>query len=137
MCQVGDIILITSYKSNNVTLNRHSFVVLSVDDGKIEGMDYNLACCVMSSFKDEEHKRKKLDNYPGNFPLTFDDSDIINNNGKDGYLKTDQLYLFDRNAISFKVIGNILPDIFDLILEFIEESTFSQNYIVDNLKQRI
>lgn len=35
MCKVGDIILVNSYKDNGKNLSRHSFVVISDEEGKI------------------------------------------------------------------------------------------------------
>ena len=60
MCKVGDIIVVKNFVSQGVTLSRHSFVVLSTDQGKIQGLDYDLVCNVMSSFNSEEQRKKKL-----------------------------------------------------------------------------
>ena len=51
MCTIGDIILIESYQHKGRALSKHSFVVLSVESGKIEGLDYDFVCNVLSSFK--------------------------------------------------------------------------------------
>lgn len=39
MCKVGDIIVVRNYKSHGKTINRHSFVVLSTENGQIQGLE--------------------------------------------------------------------------------------------------
>lgn len=72
MCKVGDIIVVNNY---------------------------DIICNVMSSFKNEEQRRKKL-SYPGNFPITHNDSAVINGNEKDGYIKAEQLYYFNKEKLN-------------------------------------
>lgn len=73
MCKIGDIILINKYYSeNNEELNRHPFVVINDESCRIEGLPFDLVCSVMSSFKSEEQRKKKL-SYPGNLEITIDD----------------------------------------------------------------
>lgn len=134
MCKVGDIILVNQYKHGEKILDRHSFVVLSDESGQIEGLDYDIICNVMSSFKNEEQKQRKL-SYPGNFPITYNDSDVKNNDGIDGYIKADQLYFFKKEALDFVVIGNLKEDIFELLIKFIESYSGEFQEIIDNLKQ--
>ena len=43
------------------------------------------------------------------------------------------MYYFAKDKISYKVIGYMKPDIFDLLIEFIEESDFDISDIIDNL----
>lgn len=50
MCNVGDIIVVNGYNDNGKTIGRHSFVVLNDDAGKIQGLDYDIICNVMSSY---------------------------------------------------------------------------------------
>lgn len=133
MCNIGDIILIENYKDGGNLLNKHSFVVLDNTNGQIEGMSYDLVCNVLSSFKNEEQKKRKL-SYPGNFPISNSDTVTNPDNGKDGYLKTDQLYYFNSSNINYKIIGNVLPDILQLIFDFIQQSSFAITEIIDNLK---
>lgn len=132
MCKIGDIILVKEYKDGNMTLKKHSFIVLSDSNGTIEGLAYDMICNVLSSFKNDTQKQHKL-NYPGNFPVANDDTITDPDNGKDGYLKTDQLYYFNKAKIEYEVIGYIKPDILNLIFEFIEDSEFPLFEIVDNL----
>lgn len=133
MCNVGDIILVDSYVDNGKKLNKHSFIVIDDANGTIEGLSYDIICNVLSSFKSDSQRIKKL-SYAGNFPVSSDDTDTKPNNNKSGYVKTDQLYYFSKEKIEFKVIGNVLPEILDLIFEFIEGSNFEISDIIDNLK---
>lgn len=84
MCKIGDIILIKRYKDGANQIGRHSFIV--IDDRKdiIEGLPYDMICNVLSSFKSEEQKSRKLA-YDGNFPISHDDTITNPHNGNDGY----------------------------------------------------
>lgn len=132
MCKIGDIILIKRYKDGANQIGRHSFIV--IDDRKdiIEGLPYDMICNVLSSFKNEEQKSRKLA-YDGNFPISHDDTITNPHNRNDGYVKADQLYYFNKSKIDYQVIGNILPDVLNLLFEFIEESNFPIVEIIDNL----
>ena len=138
MCQIGDIILVDKYDSNGESVSKHSFIVLDDKNGKIQGVSYDLVCLVMSSFKDENQKKKKMQ-YPGNFPIVADDVDITSGKGnsKSGYVKAEQLYYFDKHKIRYKVIGSIKEDIFNLLVEFIQElkkQGIEFEQITDNLQ---
>ncbi|WP_418586622.1 hypothetical protein [Intestinibacter sp.] len=131
MCEVGDIILINSYESDGQVIGKHSFVVINDEEGQIQGLDYNIICNVMSSFKDEAHKNKKL-SFPGNFPVTSSDSTVLFGNDKDGYIKAEQFYFFNKEKTSFTVIGKMNPDVFELLIKFIKDQP-NIKYIIDNL----
>lgn len=88
----------------------------------------------MSSFKTEEQKRWKLEHYPANFPIVFEDRVVQDDNGKDGYIKADQLYYFQKDNIEYEVKGHLEPEIFNLLIDFIEESDFEIVDIIDNLQ---
>ena len=61
MCKLGDIIVIDEYiGEDDVKVNKHSFVVINDKPDFIEGLKYDLVTNVMSSFKNEDHKNKKL-----------------------------------------------------------------------------
>jgi hypothetical protein len=79
----------------------------------------------MSSFKSKEHKKLKM-KYPGTFPIVFDDVDV-NGNQNSGYIKSDQLYYFDSKKINYTV------EIFNLLIEFIQELEVDIEEITDNL----
>lgn len=132
MCKIGDIILVDSYMDHGKTITKHSFVVISDDGGEIEGCPYDIIANVLSSFKNEKQKERKL-NYPGNFPIANEDTITNPDNGESGYLKTDQLYFFKKDKITYTTIGYVKAEIFDLIIEFINESNFDVVAITDNL----
>lgn len=132
MCKIGDIILIRKYKDGKNQLGTHSFIVIDDRKGVIEGLPYDMICNVLSSFKDEEQRKRKL-GYDGNFPISHDDTITNPDNGNNGYVKADQLYYFKKDKIDYQVIGNILPDILNLLFEFISESNFPIVEIIDNL----
>ena len=132
MCKIGNIILIEKYKDRGKTLGRHSFVIINDQDGEIRGLPYDMVCNVFSSFKDESQRKRKL-RYPANFPIENENTQTNPDNGKSGYVKTDQLYYFNKGKVDYTVIGNIQPDIMDLILEFINTSDFEMVAILDNL----
>lgn len=131
MCKVGDIIVVKNYVSQGREISKHSFVVLSTEKGEIQGLDYDLVCNVMSSFHSEEQRKKKL-KYPGNFEYSSDSENIKNGHGKDGYIKAEQFYYFDRSKTDFYVLGNVTPELFQALIEFINQLTDIE-VIIDNL----
>lgn len=132
MCQNGDIIVINNYNHNGKNLNRHSFVVLNDEADQIQGLDYDFICNVLSSFKNEEQRKRKL-SYPGNFPIVSDDFKAIVGNDNNGYIKADQLYYFKKEKIDYLVIGKLTEDMFNLLIEFIEEELEKFEEIIENL----
>lgn len=121
MCQIGDIILVYNPKRFKKPIGMHSFVVLDDNQGKIRGLDFDFIGLLMSSM-DTEDKRNKLMKYDGNFPVTPDEQLIENGgNGKDACIKAEQFYFFNKDKIKYQVIGRLEEDIFNLLIEFIEE----------------
>jgi len=133
MCKIGDIILVDSYKTHGKTMNQHSFIVLEDNNGNIRGLDYDMVGIVMSSFKDEKQKLEKM-KFPGNFPLSFKEQNIFDGgNGKDGFIKTEQFYYFNKNKINLRVIGYMQEDVFEQIIKFISELKIPLEQITENL----
>ncbi len=132
MCKIRDIIIINKYKNMGDTIGRHSFIVLDDVNGEIQGMPYDMACNVLSSFKDEKQRRRKL-SYPGNYPISVEDLDVPGGNQREGFVKADQLFYFKKDKISYKVIGSITEDAFNALVDFINNSTFDIIHITDNL----
>lgn len=131
MCSNGDIILIDGFVHKNKHIGQHSFVIINDESGKIKGLEYDMIGNVMSSFKDEEHRDKKL-NYPTNFRVKFDDVDVKNANYKEGYIKADQLYFFNRKSIDYTLIGKLKPDAFNSLIDLVNQIKPSV-FITDNL----
>ncbi len=121
MCQIGDIILVYNPNRFKKPIGMHSFVVLDDTKGTIRGFDFDFIGLLMSSM-DTEDKHKKLMKYDGNFPITPDEQDIENGgNGKSACIKAEQFYYFHKDKIKYKVIGKLDEEIFNLLVEFIEE----------------
>ena len=60
---------------------------------------------VMSSFKDEKHKHRKL-KYKENVGVTSDDIISDNKNNKEGYIKADQLFYFNKKENKILCFSN-------------------------------
>ncbi len=120
MCKKGDIILVRKYRDGNYDLGRHSFVVIEDEGGRVCGLTYDLVALVMSSFKDEEQRKKKL-RYPGNFEVEPADKDMQPwANDKSGYIKAEQFYYFDKSKLDFSVIGALTDAAWEALVEHIE-----------------
>lgn len=123
MCKIGDILLIYNAK-NKVPIGAHPFIVLDDTSGKVSGMySYDFIGLLMSS-ADTKEKKDKLKKYESNLPISSDDkimSDKYKTQNKYSYLKVDQFFYFDKQKIRYIQIGSLVPDIFNLIVEFIEE----------------
>lgn len=135
MCKIGDIIVIQKYKSQGKDIKRHSFVVIDDTDGNIQGLAFDFVSLVFSSFKSEEQKTKKL-SYSANFPIVAEDVDIKEGNEGSGFIKAEQLYYFNKEKIEYRVIGSMDKDIFNLLIEFMQELSeqgISFEAITDNL----
>ena len=132
MCQIGDIIVIEKYKHEGVNIKKHSFVVIDDENGIIQGLPYDFVANVLSSFKDDKQRKRKL-SYPGNFPISHNDTDTNPDDGKDGFVKADQLYYFSKDKIDYNIIGDMKQDKFNELMEYIENSDFELLEIVDNI----
>lgn len=123
MCKIGDILLIYNAK-NGRYIGVHPFIVLDDKAGKISGIySYDFIGLLMSSANTEE-KKERLKSFEGNFPVASDDkiiTDINKSNSMDSYVKVDQFFYFDKSKIKYIKIGSLVPDMFNLIVEFIQE----------------
>ena len=132
MCKKRDIILVDEFRSQGRTVSMHPFVVLEDEAGQIKGLPFDLICNVFSSFKSPEQKARKL-SYPGNFPITAEQTNVPGGNQKEGYIKADQLYFFKKEKISYRVIGEMEKDAFNDLIDFIDGQDFEIEIITDNL----
>lgn len=123
MCKIGDILLIYNPK-NKRPIGMHPFIVLDDTAGKISGVySYDFIGLLISS-ADTEEKKEKLKSFEGNLLLVSDDKimdDSSKANDRESYVKADQFFYFDKERIKYIKIGSLLPDIFNLIVEFIQE----------------
>ncbi len=132
MCKPGDLILINEYTYNGQALDRHTFVVINSQSGQIQGLHYDLIGNVMSSFKNEAHRAKKL-GYTGNIEITRDKSTIAGGNTKDGYIKADQLYFFNKDLIVYRVIGCLDPLFFTELIDYVQNHLRNITVVLENL----
>ncbi len=132
MCKPGDLILVEEYRHNGQVLDRHTFVVINSQSGQIEGFDYDLIGNVMSSFKSEEHRAKKL-SYPGNVEIAHDKSTLFSGNARDGYTKADQLYFFKEELTKYRVIGYLDPVFFAELIGYVKNHLQKLTLIMENL----
>ena len=137
MCKIGDIILVPKYiGDDNKIIHNHFFVVVNDENGKIEGLKFDIVGTVMSSFKNEANKEKKL-KYEENIEITEEELNFSNHKARDGYVKADQLYYFDKSKICYYVIGQVDGDVLIRILEKIEyldtKNKLKQN--IENIRE--
>ena len=136
MCKKGDIILIEDCVDSGTPLGKHSFVVIEDNAGRVAGIPFDFVGLVMSSFKDEEQKKRKL-SYPGNMEIV-PSGEVMNSGAhhKPGFIKADQFYYFSKEKTSFSVIGSLTVETLTLLFEFIEslnEKGIDIRQILDNL----
>lgn len=119
MCKLGDIIVVKEFKNENGDIvPKHSFVVINDEKDFVEGLKYDFVSNMMCSFHGEEHKNKKL-KFEENFGIKekLISGEKINN--KDGYIKADQLYYFNKNLIEYQVIAHMEAELLDELVQLI------------------
>lgn len=117
LCKLGDIIVVDKYiGEDGKIINKHSFIVINDKPGFIEGLQYDLVANVMSSFKSEEQRTKKL-RFEENVEIISEQ--VISNittNSKSGFVKADQLIYFDKKKIKYYVLGHISEELLDELM---------------------
>lgn len=126
---VGDVIIVNKYISpDNREMKQHSFVVLNNQFGTVAGIEigldlelkFDLVTAVMSSIKNKEHRNKIESYYPKDMIIEFNDAQISNGNKKDGFIKANQLYYFQKNNIDYFRIGKLNESTLNKLFELIE-----------------
>lgn len=121
MCKLGDIILIKEFKGEDgVLLKQHSFIVIDDNKNQISGLDYDFVAPIMSSFRDEEHKKKIL-SYKVNKELKNEDIEGEFELKKPSYVKTNKLYYFNKRKIKYAVLARITDEYLDELVKVILE----------------
>lgn len=140
MCKLGDIIVVNNYiGEDGMVISKHSFIVVNDKPDFIEGLGYDLVTNVMSSFKNEEQKNRKL-RFMENIEIISDD--IISNkniNKKSGFVKADQLIYFDKSKIDYYVLGHISDELLDeliMIIMILAKSNKLRNNL-NNIKEAV
>ena len=134
MCKLGDIIVVKNYIGDDGKIvSQHSFVVVNDNNGTISGLDYNIVATVISSFKNEKQKKKKL-KYKENKELPIDAMNIKDLK-KTSYIKADKAFYFNKDKLDYYVLATLkeeyLNELLMLILQLTKEGKLKQ--IVENL----
>lgn len=123
MCKIGDILLIYNAK-NRKPVGMHPFIVLDDTNGKVSGIySYDFIGLLLTS-ADTDEKKERLRKIDGNFPIAEDDKVMDTDKNYDNrfsYVEADQFFYFDKNKIKYIHIGRLEPDIYNLIIDFIQE----------------
>lgn len=123
MCKIGDIIVIESYiAENNKQISMHSFIVIDDQHGIISGLNYDIVTNVISSFKDDKHKNKKL-SFKENLEITNDDLKFNKKFKKSSYIKADKLFYFNKGKIKYYKIGTLDDFFLNKLLIKVDELT--------------
>lgn len=138
MCKLGDIVVIDKFKNeDNKDILKHSFVIINDDADHLNGLRYDFVANMMCSFHNEGHKQKKL-KYKSNLPVK---EKLVSGkllNSKEGYIKANQLYYFDKKKITYHVIAhidsNLLNELVKLILLLHEEG--SLQIVTTNIRKK-
>lgn len=119
MCKLGDIIVVKEFKNElgNI-IPRHSFVVINDESDYVEGLKYDFVTNMMCSFHDDEHKNKKL-KYKQNLPVIEKYISGEKINSKEGYIKANFLYYFDKSEIEYQVIAHMDAELLDELMQLI------------------
>lgn len=136
MCKLGDIIVVNKYIGDDgKEISKHSFIVIDDNPDCIKGLNYNLVTTVISSFKSQEQKERKLQ-YKENMEICEFERNGTKKFSKPSYIKADKLFYFDKEKLDYYVFGRISDDLLDelvkLIIELSNEEKLVQ--VTDNLK---
>lgn len=121
MCKLGDIIVIKDFRNEyGEIVPKHSFVVINDEPDYVEGFKFDFVSNMLCSFHDKKHKQKKL-KYKQNLAIKEEKISGENINDKEGYIKADQLYYFDKSNIEYKVLAHVDADLLDELVQLILE----------------
>lgn len=139
MCKLGDVIVIKEFKNEyGEIVPKHSFVVINDEPDYVEGFRYDFVSNMLCSFHDEEHKNKKL-KYKENLAVKEQKIAGKDINNKEGFIKADQLYYFEKSKIEYKVLAHVdselLDELVQLILELKEEGRLKP--VLTNVKENV
>jgi len=117
MCKLGDIIVVNKYVGENgKEIGKHSFIVVDDTPDFIKGLSYTHVTTVISSFKNEKHRERKL-NFRENLEIIeFEKNGRKRKLKKDSYIKADQLIYFNKSKIDYYILGKISDELFDKLI---------------------
>ncbi|MBQ9071643.1 MAG: hypothetical protein IJY25_00600 [Bacilli bacterium] len=139
MCKLGDIIVVKEFKNEiGEIIPKHSFVVINDENDYVEGLKYDFVSNMLCSFHNKIHKSKKL-KYKENLPIKEEYISGDRINAKEGFIKADQLYYFDKNLIEYTVIAHMEEELLDKLVKLILilHDQKKLKPITTNLKQTI
>ncbi len=120
MCKVGDIIVVNKYiAENRKEIGRHSFVVIDDNLDSICELDYTMVTTVISSFKSEKQRKKKLSYMENVEVVEFKKNGKTRKFAKPSYIKADKLFYFDKNKLDYYVFGRISDDLLAELIKII------------------
>lgn len=136
MCKIGDIIGVPKFiGQDGQEIPFHYFVVVSDEKGKICGFNFDVVGTVMSSFKDEKQRQWKLQ-HEENIEIKETEFSLSGRNKKDGFIKGDQLFYFDKSKTNYFVVGQVDGDVLLGLLERIS-SLDEKNKLTINISNVI
>lgn len=139
MCKLGDIIVVKEFRNEDgKIIPKHSFVVINDEKDYVEGLKYDFVSNMLCSFHNKKHKKKKL-KHKENLAVKEEFISGKKINSKEGFIKADQLYYFDKNLIEYTVIAHMETELLDklvkLILTLHDQGKLKS--ITTNLKENI
>lgn len=92
-----------------------------IDDNpdSICGLDYTMVTAVISSFKSEKQRKKKLSYMENVEVVAFKKNGKTRKFAKPSYIKADKLFYFDKNKLDYYVFGRISEDLLAELIKII------------------
>lgn len=120
MCKLGDIIVVNKYIGDDgKEIGQHSFIVIDDNPNSIKGLEYTHVTTVISSFKNEKQKEKKLSHEENMEIRTYEKNGQTKTFKKESYTKADKLFYFNKDKLDYYVFGRISDDLLDELMKLI------------------
>ncbi len=119
MCKLGDIIVVKEFiDKKGIKVSKHSFVVINDEPDYIEGYSYDFIANIMCSFHNQEHKKHKLQ-FKSNIEVLKHQIIGKKLNNKEGFIRADELFYFNKKKIEYQTIGQIDINLLDKLVKII------------------
>ena len=116
-CEIGDIVLVNSYKYPDGTNGSyHNFVIAAIDEDELTLVHLDYFGFIVSSQISKNNNTNK--NFPFNEPVNPDE---INRLPKRGHVKCDELINVKPDSVIMK-LGTVTINQFDRFMELYEKS---------------
>lgn len=143
MCKIGDIIGVPKFiGQDGKEVSFHYFVVVSDEKGKICGFNFDIVGTIMSSFKNEEQRKRKLQ-YEENIEIKETNFSLNGKIQRNGFIKSDQLFYFDKSKTQYFVVGQVDGNVLLCLLERIsdldkkDKLTINMSNIIESLEDMV